>query len=274
MGSALLRRLAAHPASPPLVMVEPRFNRRRALQKELQKLQKSHPGESFLPQCWGRLDEVKWPSLAHLPRSILLLAVKPQDFNTVGEAIVAITDHKEKVAGIFSIMAGISIARIQQHTAIQQVARAMPNIAAQYAAAVVGLSFSEDSSAQFQAQCRSIALQLGNLYDLPEPALHALTALSGSGIAFVLQFIHQLTAEGIQQGLAKKQIQQMVMETLQGALILLERQSLSPQEWIARICSPGGTTIAGLEALKKGGFDRAVVDALRAAAQRSQELER
>ena len=271
MGSALLRRLAAQPSTPPLAVVEPQTTRRRALQKELQSLPREHHREGLAPQCWSSLTEVKWPSLVHPQGSILLLAVKPQDFNTVGEAIA---HYKERITGIFSIMAGISIVRIQQHTAVPQVARAMPNIAAQYAAAVVGLSFSEGSTDPFQAQCRGIALQLGNLYDLPERALHAITALSGSGIAFVLQFIHLLTVEGIQQGLAKNQSQQMVMETLQGALTLLERQPLSPQEWIARICSPRGTTIAGLKALKKGGFDRAVVKALRAAAQRSHELER
>ena len=268
MGGSLLTRLAQQSAPLSLAVVEPRQSRRKALQQLLP----AQLRDTVDVRWWGSIADIEWHHFARAQKALVLLAVKPQDFNSVGSAIARIEARDQKIEGLLSIMAGLSIATIQRISTIQYVARAMPNIAAQYAAAAIGLTFSDDCSANFQKRCSAILAHMGTLYSLSEEALHSITAISGSGIAFVLQFIHHLTMAGVQQGFAHAAAQQIAIQTAEGALTLLKEQPLHPQEWIARICSPAGTTIAGIEALERNGFGAALLDAVAAVARRSREL--
>ena len=267
MGGSLVLRLVQRFPSLSVSIVEPSSAAHKRL---LKRLQDFYTPTNETLHWWGSISDIDW-SLSNFTkkRVLALLCIKPQDFESVCSSMPSFS---EKIAGVLSIMAGVPIVRLQEGTAIQCVARAMPNIAAQYSSAVVGLSFSAHAPARFRTESEALLQPMGWVYQLPEEQLHTITALSGSGIAFVLEYIRHLARCGVAMGLERDIAHEIVVHTVQGAVALLTEENTDPQEWIARICSPGGTTVAGMQALERGNFGAVVVQALHAVARRSREL--
>jgi pyrroline-5-carboxylate reductase len=199
---------------------------------------------------------------------LTILCVKPQDLQSLsGEA-----RGNAKGARIVSILAGTLIARIAEELGTDQVARFMPNIAAVKGKALIGVSFHEAAGDAFRQDCLSIARALGEPVEIPERLMAAMTGISGSGIAFALSFIHAMSLGGVAAGFEYKTALKIVAGTVEGALSLLA-DGIHPIELVNKVTSPAGTTIQGVRALEKGGFNAAVIEAVEAAARRAQELE-
>jgi pyrroline-5-carboxylate reductase len=105
-----------------------------------------------------------------------------------------------------------------------------------------------------------------------EKLMDAVTALSGSGPAFVAVFLEALADGGVKMGLSRALALEMAAQTLLGTARLCQEQNLHPTLLKDQVASPGGTTIAGLHALEVGGFRGVVMDAIEAAALRAREL--
>jgi pyrroline-5-carboxylate reductase len=100
-----------------------------------------------------------------------------------------------------------------------------------------------------------------------------ITGLSGSGIAFAFAFIHALAMGGVKTGLGYAQACDVAIQVVEGAAAVLRGTKDTPANLIAKVCSPAGTTIAGIEALEEAAFTAAVMRAVEEAAARADELE-
>jgi len=199
---------------------------------------------------------------------ITILCVKPQDFAS------AAAEVREAARGrrVISILAGRRIQGIAEALGTDQVARFMPSLAAIKGASLVGVSFHPSASKELKEDALAIATALGAALEIPEKLMSAMTGVSGSGLAYVLSFVHAMALGGVAAGFDYPTALSVAIAGLEGATSLL-KDGTHPQELVSRIISPAGTTIQGVRALEKGGFTAAVMEAVEAAARRATELE-
>ena len=201
---------------------------------------------------------------------IVIFAVKPQ----VMDAVVAhLSDDIAAGAIVVSIAAGMSCARLESLLpAGTAVVRVMPNTPAMVGEGMSVLSGGSETTAEQLATVRVLFGALGKAIVIDERYQDAATAISGSGPAYVALFIDALARAGVRQGLSRDVAQMLAMQTLRGTVELLERTGKHPEELVDAVSSPGGTTIAAIEALEAGGLRASVSAAVAAAVKRSKEL--
>jgi pyrroline-5-carboxylate reductase len=206
-----------------------------------------------------------------LPPGILLLAVKPQMLE-VAAAKIAPLLAKETL--LVSILAGVTLATLQMSfPETRNIVRAMPNLPVAIGAGVVAL-YGVAEQAETAVRVEALMAPLGIIERLDAEAhFDAVTALSGSGPAFVARFIEALSAGGAALGLPKTQAARMALATVGGTVGLLEAHDEDPAAMARRVTSPNGTTQAGLAVLDEdGAFKLHIAATLEAAARRSAEL--
>lgn len=206
--------------------------------------------------------------------SLVILAVKPQVLGQV------LGRHREEIGPqhlLVSIAAGISLAAIEEQLAplAARVIRVMPNTPALVLAAASALAPGRHADATDLEQARRIFAAVGSAVVLEEKQLDAVTGLSGSGPAYVFTMLEALIEAGVKVGLSREVAGQLAGQTILGSMQLaLASPEKNPAALRAMVTSPGGTTIAGLHVLERGGFRGLVMDAVEAAVQRSKELGR
>jgi pyrroline-5-carboxylate reductase len=208
---------------------------------------------------------------AHLFREtdLVVLAVKPQDWQNIARSV----GPAGKDSSVGSVMAGVTIETIQRDIGARQVARMMPNLAASQRQALVGISVSEGADEAFRTLARAVAQAIGEPMEVPEKLMAAITGISGSGIAFVFAFLHAMALGGVRSGLPYPQALQAALKATEGAVAVIRAGGEHPIEWLSRVVSPAGTTIAGVAALEAGGLAHTVMEAVTAASQRAADLE-
>jgi len=199
---------------------------------------------------------------------LTILAIKPQDLAAFADELKGAARKKALV----SILAGRTIQVIADSLGTDQVARFMPNLAAIKGASMVGISFHPEAGSQLREDARAIAAALGTGLEIPEKLMGAMTGVSGSGLAFVFQFVHGLALGGVAAGFDYRAALAVAVSTLEGAASLL-KDGGHPIELASRVTSPAGTTIQGLRALERAGFTAAVMEAVEAAARKANEFE-
>ena len=201
--------------------------------------------------------------------SIIILAVKPQNMDAV------LNEIKESVTAektIVSIAAGITLSYLTAHVRTPNIVRVMPNTPALIQEGVSVMSTCGDCVPDKDIRMvKDIFMSVGNLLVMPEKYMDAVTALSGSGPAFIAFFIEAIVEGGIKMGLNKDDALSLAVQTGLGALKLLDTGT-SPSSLREMVTSPGGTTAAGLEVFDKNGFKNTVIAAIEAAANRAKEL--
>ena len=201
---------------------------------------------------------------------ILVLAVKPQVFQQVVEPLPL---DRLGVDTAVSVAAGIDLATLTGWLGGCHVIRTMPNRPALVRAGVTGLMAApgtpvhvvEEVSRHFRAAGQVVLLDREELFD-------ALTAVSGSGPAYVYRMVEALIDGGVSEGLSEESARTLAVSTVLGAGKLLAELGTSPRDERIAVSSPGGTTLAGLAAMDRGGFVESVRAAVAAAATRSREL--
>ena len=154
------------------------------------------------------------------------------------------------------------------------IARFMPNLAAGARKAVTAIAYSQSASEAFRKAAFAIASAFGSAFILPEKMFPAFIGLSGSGIAYVFQFVHALAMGAVEEGIPYTRAVEIAGDTLESAFTLLRDSRKNPVELASMVCSAGGTTIRGMNILSEQGFDNAVIKAVRGATERSIELEK
>lgn len=199
----------------------------------------------------------------------VILAIKPQQLD---EVVSATADALPDDAVVISIAAGVSTARIEDLLGRElAVVRVMPNQAALVGRAASAISGGTHAGEADLAVAEELMGAVGTTIVIPESLQNAATALSGSGPAYVYLFAEALIQAGVRRGLSRAQATRLVVTTIQGAGELLARGG-HPCELADAVTSPGGTTIAAIEALEMTGFRATLFAAVDAAATRAEEL--
>ncbi|MEB3209231.1 MAG: pyrroline-5-carboxylate reductase [Synechococcus sp.] len=198
---------------------------------------------------------------------VVLLAVKPQQLEGAAQAAAAGSGGL-----LISVLAGVSLERLQRLFPGWQCVRAVPNTPALVRAGLTGLAFAQAVPAGQRRWVEQLFAQVGEVYELPEIQLDAFLALTSSGPAFVAVVAEALADGAVAAGLPRLLAQQLASRTLAGSAKLMLERNLHPGELKDMVSSPGGTTIAGLRQLEQAGLRSALIEAVLAAAQRSREL--
>lgn len=199
---------------------------------------------------------------------ILLLAIKPQIFaKVVGEL-----SQPNPTQLIISILAGVSIAQLEQAFPNRAVVRAMPNTPATVGMGMTAISAGTQVSAAQLELATQLFQAVGEVVTVPESLMDAVTGLSGSGPAYVAIAIEALADGGVAAGLPRQIADKLALQTVLGTAQLLNESKLHPAQLKDRVTSPGGTTITGVTKLEQAGFRSALIEAVIAAAGRSREL--
>jgi pyrroline-5-carboxylate reductase len=204
---------------------------------------------------------------------VLLLAVKPQALDTVIANLTA-NESSSHQPLVISILAGVTLEKLEAAFPQQPVIRAMPNTPATVGAGMTAIAPGTKARSEHVLQAKSIFEAVGQVVEVPESLMDAVTGLSGSGPAYVAIAIEALADGGVAAGLPRAIAYQLALQTVLGTAQLLERSQLHPAELKDRVTSPGGTTIAGVAELERNGFRSALIQAVQAAYHRSQELGR
>ncbi len=201
---------------------------------------------------------------------VLLVAVKPQTMPALLDEIRRDLTERHLV---ISIAAGFSIARMAEllHGS-HRVIRVMPNTPCLLGCSATGFAAGSAATKDDIAFVERLFNAVGKAFALPESLLDAVTGLSGSGPAYVYVLIEALSDGGVRMGLPRDVATTLAAQTVLGAARMVLETKQHPGVLKDMVTSPGGTTIAGLHALEKGGFRAAVIDAVEAATKRSAEL--
>ncbi|MDP2182501.1 MAG: pyrroline-5-carboxylate reductase [Actinomycetota bacterium] len=200
---------------------------------------------------------------------VVLLAVKPQIMDTVLETIAPAIGG----ALVVSIAAGISCARLESALGSGvAVVRVMPNTPVMVGQGMAVISGGSEATAEQVDLVRELFSFLGKAVVLEERYQDVATAISGSGPAYVAIFVDALARAGVRQGLSRDVAQILAVQTVRGTADLIEQTGVHPEELVDGVSSPGGTTIAAIEALEASGFRASLGAAVNAAVKRAKEL--
>jgi len=201
---------------------------------------------------------------------VVLVAVKPQAFAKVVPDLQAAAGQQTSL--LLSIMAGTPLATLEAAVPGWPVVRAMPNTPATVGAGMTAIASGQHATADHLQQARTIFEAVGDVVEVPENLINAVTGLSGSGPGYVAIMIEALADGGVAAGLPRVIALQLAIQTVKGTATLLQETDLHPAVLKDRVTSPGGTTIAGIAQLEAGNLRAALISAVRAACDRADEL--
>ena len=260
MGEAFLSRLIAQQFYRPeeVLVSDPQAQRR-----------------DFLAQKYGVGVTADNRSLARAS-DVLLLAIKPQIFGSVATELAEDDGERpleeKSLPVVVSILAGVSLSKLEAAFGHQPVIRAMPNTPATVGAGITAIAPGKTVSKSQLEQAIAIFKSVGEVVEVPESLMDAVTGLSGSGPAYVAIMIEALADGGVAAGLPRAIASALALSTVLGTAVLLQQSELHPAQLKDRVTSPGGTTIAGIARLESAGFRSALIEAVLAAKERSQQL--
>jgi pyrroline-5-carboxylate reductase len=202
--------------------------------------------------------------------ALVVVAVKPQDI----EALLAeVGGSLSREQTLLSIAAAIPTAYIEARVAEGiPVVRAMPNAPSMVHEGMAGLCAGAHAGEENLALAEEALLHLGRVVRVPESAMDAITAVSGSGPAYFALLAEAMIEAGILLGLSREISTTLVVQTMLGTAKQLRDQKMHPVELREAVTSPGGTTIAAIRELEQAGVRAAFLNAIQAAMTRSREL--
>jgi len=206
--------------------------------------------------------------------AVIFLCVKPQDMEKTVSSFSGISELKNKI--FISIAAGITIQNLADFfkDPVPKLVRIMPNTPALINRAAGAISFAADITEEQKQDIMELTKETGTLFTVTEDKIDAVTAVSGSGPAFLYEYIIQMSKAARQAGLDEDIAVKLVEETVSGAVELLKSQNKNARTLRDMVTSPGGTTEAGLASLDKNHFAAIINDCIQAAAKRSVELKK
>jgi len=202
---------------------------------------------------------------------VVIYAVKPQ---LMAEVLKETADQLDMSKVVISIAAGVPLRAIESllHKELRLI-RVMPNIAASVKESATALSAGKHARKEDVELAMAIFNSVGKAVFLRENYLmDAITGLSGSGPAYIFIIVDALADAGVKMGLSRKDAQFLAAQTVLGAAKMLMETREHPGQLKDRVTSPGGTAIAGIHTLEKGGLRTTLINAVEAATQRSKEL--
>mmetsp|Transcript_26774 Transcript_26774/g.37753 ORF Transcript_26774/g.37753 Transcript_26774/m.37753 type:complete len:279 (-) Transcript_26774:183-1019(-) len=201
-------------------------------------------------------------------KDAVILAVKPHIVHDAATDVASAGGD----ALVISIAAGVTIRALEEVLPGRRVVRVMPNTPCLVGEAATGFALGNLANDKDRQTVLEIFGSVGTAMEVTETLLNAVTGLSGSGPAFVFQFIEALSDGGVRAGLPRNVATQLAAQTVKGAAEMVLETGKHPGQLKDGVTSPGGTTIAGVEALENGRFRSTTIAAVKAATRRSMQL--
>jgi pyrroline-5-carboxylate reductase len=198
---------------------------------------------------------------------VIILAVKPQDMETV---LKRFSKPNNKL--FISIAAGLTTKFFEKHLGKIRIVRAMPNLPALINEGVTGICAGQYATTADLNTAKKILNSIGKTIVVKESMIDAVTAVSGSGPAYVFLFVEQWINAAESLGFDKTQARELVYKTLLGSAHLLNKNECNASELRVKVTSKGGTTQAAMDVFFEKNFDKLMKDALGAAKKRAKEL--
>jgi pyrroline-5-carboxylate reductase len=203
---------------------------------------------------------------------VVVLAVKPQDIETLLGEVGHLLGPQQTVV---SVAAAIPTASIERHLAADvPVVRAMPNTPATVHEGIAGVCAGRHAAREHLDRAETVLRAVGDVVEVPEEQMDAITAVSGSGPAYFALLAEAMIEAGILLSLSREVTTRLVVQTMLGTARLLRDESMHPVELREMVTSPGGTTIRAIRELEQAGVRAAFLNAINAAMERSKELAR
>jgi len=206
------------------------------------------------------------PNEAADKAEVVLLAIKPDQIEDISQQL------EGRKRTLLSILAGTSIAEMQEWFPGCQIIRAMPNLALIHGESIIALVGDEDVDEELKRKVSELLDPMGMVFWTEEEKMDAITALAGSGPAFIIAIVEALVEAGIQMGLPVQIARSVALKMIQGAVSLMEHHEGHPGEIRWRISSPKGTTIAGLNALEKEGVRSGIIQTVLASYEKAKDM--
>lgn len=200
----------------------------------------------------------------------VILAIKPNIYEKALPALSPILKGKL----VISIAAGNTIGFVASLLPGARIVRLMPNTPALVGEGMTAISYAAPATQADAETVETIFSAVGKCVHVPESLMDAVVSVSGSGPAYAYMLIEAMAQGGVLLGLSKKDAILLAAQTVLGAAKTVLETGTHPLVLRDNVCSPGGTTIAAVDALEKGGFTAAVMDAEKKCAQKSAELKR
>jgi pyrroline-5-carboxylate reductase len=201
---------------------------------------------------------------------IVVLAVKPEKVNSVLKEVGAVLDRSKL---LISVAAGVSLFQIESRlkTPVRLV-RAMPNTPALVGEGATAVCYGHTVTAADRKLVMRVFGSVGRAVELEESLMDAVTGLSGSGPAYVFSLIQGMADGGVREGLPRATALELAAQTVLGSARMVLETGKHPLQLRDQVASPGGTTIQGIGVLQETGFEGMVMEAVRAATERSRQL--
>lgn len=201
---------------------------------------------------------------------IVFLAVKPYHIKSLFDSLRPLMETGQIV---ISIMAGVTIETIKEGLGIEKVVRAMPNLPAQVGKGLTSFTVSKEVSRLEVSTVVNLLNTTGRSVQLDTEAdIDASTGISGSGPAYVFYFMQSMLEAALKMGFSDYDSKVLVSTTFEGAVELFRRNKLTPEKWMDRVASKGGTTRAALDSMEDNNVKELIKEAAYAAFERAVEL--
>ncbi len=201
---------------------------------------------------------------------VIILAVKPWMVKTVLEEIAPRIDFRSQT--LVSLAATVSLADfdtiLRNYSSNRTIMRAIPNTAMAVGCSMTFICHAENADPERTQPVVDIFNHLGTAAVIPETQLDAAMALCSCGIAYVMRFIRAASEGAVELGLYPDKAKEWFLQTMRGAVELLEATGANPESEIDKVTTPGGLTIRGLNTMEENGFTGAVVRGMRASVKR------
>ncbi len=212
-----------------------------------------------------KADEVIYSS------KFVFLGIKPQILKSVTEDLApAFKENKEAI--IVSMLAGVKLDTLKEYFGDRKIIRIMPNTPVSVGEGMILMAGNQRVTEEDIASFKDLMSEAGQLDVIPEGLIDVATAVSGCGPAYVYMFIEALADGGVKCGLTRDKAIKYAAQTLLGSAKMVLETGRHPEELKDAVCSPGGSTIAGVHSLEKGAFRSSAIDAVVSAYERTQEL--
>lgn len=199
---------------------------------------------------------------------IIILAVKP-------DITVKVAEKLKTFDGIIvSLAAGVKLDTLKKAAGEKKLIRAMPNTPALAGCGMTVIAVTENVTEQETTAVMRLLEYTGRVLLMEEKHMNAVTALSGSGPAYVFTFIQALADAGVKMGLTRNNALLLAGQTLFGSAKMFLDKMENPVKLRDNVTSPGGTTIEALHTLERAGFNGIIIDAVESAFKRAKELEK
>lgn len=216
-----------------------------------------------LPES-DRINKTKDSSAAVQESEVVVLAVKP---DVAGPVLDSFELDDGQVLASFAAAVSLDFLRGKTREGAQ-VVRVMPNLAGEYNEMAAAIS----PPGEVPESVQRILGDLGSYVEIDEDLMDIATAVNGSGPAFVFYAMKAMKEAGVEGGLEAEQAQALTAQTFRGAAAIVQNDERTLDELIDAVCSPGGTTIEGMEVLREADAGRPFADAVAAAERRSEEI--